>query len=144
MAPPSEEEELIVKAPIVITRSECATCGTPMVRRWTDDLADFHWWAEDGSTVGTTKPVLDGAPKSWPELLEHLEANGSAESYSLALTRYQAFPLQPLPWEHRHEAIVPPSIEQEIPECHGRPMRAAPGAWICRLDGESIRPEVAS
>lgn len=118
------------------TRSECATCGTPMRRTWTDDLTDYTWRAVEGTIVGTAEDVPAGAPTNTPELLELLAERGDMHSYSTVLARYQLGHLD-LPWEHIHRAIEPASTidPQDVPECHGWPMRAAPGAWICRVDG---------
>lgn len=116
-----------------------------MRRTWTDDLTDFTWRAEDGTIRGIAGDVPDGAPTSTPELLELLAARGDMHSYSTVLTRYQLGHLE-LPWEHLHRAIEPASEinSEHMPECHGWPMRAAPGAWICRIDGSITRREVAA
>lgn len=124
------------------TRSGCAICGTPMRRTWTDDLTDFTWRAEDGTIRGIVGDVPAGAPTRTPELLELLAARGDMHSYSTVLVRYRMGHLE-LPWEHLHRAIVPASEidPEDVPECHGWPMRAAPGAWICRVDGAITRRE---
>lgn len=129
----------------LITRSECAICGAPMRRAWTDDLTDYTWRAVDGTIVGTAEDVPAGAPTSTPELLELLAAQGDMHSYSTVLTRYQLGHLE-LPWEHLHRAVEPASEidPDDIPECHGWPMRAAPGAWICRVDGTITGRNVAA
>ncbi|MGP4915608.1 hypothetical protein ACTXJ9_07880 [Brachybacterium tyrofermentans] len=126
------------------TRSECATCGTPMRRTWTDDLIDSTWRAVDGTIVGTAEDVPAGAPTNTPELLEFLAARGDMHSYSTVLARYQMGHLE-LPWEHLHRAVEPASESdtRDVPECHGWPMRAAPSAWICRVDGTITRRELA-
>ncbi|WP_394216998.1 hypothetical protein [Brachybacterium vulturis] len=87
----------------------------------------------------------DGAPTSTPELLELLAARGDMHSYSTVLARYQLGHLE-LPWEHLHHAVEPTSEidPQDVPDCHGWPMRAAPGAWICRVDGTIAPREVAA
>lgn len=122
------------------TLSECAVCDTPMRRTWTDDLTDYTWRAVDGTIVGTAEGVPTGAPTNTPELLELLAERGDMHSYSTVLARYQLGHLD-LPWEHLHRAIEPASTidPQVVPECHGWPMRAAPGAWICRVDGTITR-----
>lgn len=122
------------------TRSECAICGTPMRRAWSDDLTDYTWRAVDGSIVGTAKDVPPGAPTSTPELLELLAARGDMHTYSTVLASYQLGHLE-LPWEHLHRAAEPASTidPQDVPECHGWPMRVAPGVWICRVDGTITR-----
>lgn len=127
------------------TRSECAICGTPMQRTWTDDLTDYTWRAVDGTIVGTADGVPAGAPTNTPELLELLAAQGDMHSYSTVLAHYQLGHLE-LPWEHLHRAVEPASTvdPQNVPVCHGWPMRAAPGAWICRVDGIIIRREAAA
>lgn len=127
------------------TRSECATCGTPMRRTWTDDLTDSTWRAVDGTIVGTAEDVPAGAPTSTRELLELLAARGDMHSYSTVLARYQLGHLE-LPWEHLHRAVEPASEidPADVPECHGWPMRAAPGAWICRVDGTITGRNVAA
>lgn len=127
------------------TRFECALCGTRMRRTWTDDLTDFTWRAVDGTIVGTAEDVPAGAPSSTPELLELLAERGDMHSYSTVLARYQLGHLE-LPWEHLHRAIEPASeiAPAGVPECHGWPMRAAPGAWICRVDGTITRREAAA
>lgn len=129
----------------LITRSECAICGIPMRRAWTDDLTDYTWRAVDGSIVGTAEDVPAGAPTSTPELLELLAAQGDMHTYSTVLARYQLGHLE-LPWEHLHRAVEPASeiAPADVPECHGWPMRAAPGAWICRVDGTITRREAAA
>lgn len=126
------------------TRSKCAICGTPMRRTWTDDLTDYTWRAIDGTIVGTAEGVPAGAPTNTPELLELLAERGDMHSYSTVLARYQLGHLD-LPWEHIHRAIEPDSTidPQDVPECHGWPMRAAPGAWICRVDGTITQREAA-
>lgn len=128
----------VMKPPTITsrsTRSECAVCGTPMRRTWTDDLADFHWRAEDGSITGSAEDVPAGAPTSTPQLLDLLAERGAMEAYSIVLARYQSGHWQ-LPWEHLHRAVEPNSeiSPEDVPDCHGWPMRAAPGAWICRVD----------
>lgn len=128
-----------LRPPLLNTRSSCAVCGAPMRRIWTDDLADFRWSAEDGSVVGVAKDVPDGAPESTEELLDLLVTRGEFEAYSSLLALYESGSTL-LPWEHRHQAIEPPTLDQLVPECHGWPMRAAPGVWICRADGETVRP----
>ena len=128
------------------TESECAICGTPMRRVWTGELTDYRWMAVDGSSHGTALDVPEGAPTSTPELLDLLAGRGDMHTYSTVLVRYQNGHLQ-LPWEHMHRAIEPASTlaPEHVPECHGWPMRAAPGAWICRVDGETVRgPEPGS
>ncbi|MGP9843319.1 hypothetical protein [Brachybacterium sp. 107] len=127
------------------THSECAICGTPMRRTWTENLTDFTWRAVDGTIVGTVEDVPAGAPTNTPELLELLAAQGDMHSYSTVLARYQLGHLE-LPWEHLHRAVEPASMidPQDVPECHGWPMRAAPGAWICRVDGTITRRELAA
>lgn len=124
-------------------RSKCAICGTPMRRNWTDDLTDYTWRAVDGTIVGTAEDVPAGAPNSTPELLELLAERGDMHSYSTVLARYQLGHLD-LPWEHIHRAIEPASTidPQDVPECHGWPMRAAPGVWICRVDGTITRRDL--
>ena len=126
------------------TRSECSICGTPMRRTWTDDLTDYTWRAVDGTIVGTAEDVPAGAPTSTPEPLELLAARGDMHSYSTVLARYQQGHLE-LPWEHLHRAIEPASTidPQDVPDCHEWPMRAAPGAWICRVDGTIASREAA-
>lgn len=118
------------------TDSECVVCGTSMHRTWTDDLTDFAWRAIDGTTVGATAGVPAGAPTNTPGLLELLAVRGDMHAYSTVLTSYQMGSLE-LPWEHLHRAIEPASQidPEDVPECHGWPMRAAPGAWICRVAG---------
>lgn len=125
-------------------RSECAICGTPMRRTWTDDLTDYAWRAIDGTIVGTAEDVPAGAPTNTPELLELLAERGDMHSYSTVLARYQLGHLE-LPWEHLHRAVEPASEidPRDVPECHGWPMRAAPGAWIRRVDGIITRRELA-
>lgn len=127
------------------TRSECAICGTPTRRTWTDDLTDYTWRAVDGTIVGTAKGVPAGAPTNTPELLELLAERGDMHSYSTVLARYQLGHLE-LPWEHIHRAIEPASTidPQDVPVCHGWPMRAAPGAWICRIDGTITRRDLTA
>lgn len=127
------------------TRSECAICGTLMRRTWTDDLTDYTWRAVDGTIVGTAEDVPPGAPTNTPELLELLAARGDMHSYSTVLARYQLGQLE-LPWEHLHRAVEPASTidPQDVPECHGWPMRAAPGASICRVDGTMSGRNVAA
>lgn len=121
------------------TESECAICGTRMRRTWTDDLTDYRWRATDGSILGIAGDVPAGAPTSTPELLNLLAARGDMHTYSTVLVRYQSGCLE-LPWEHLHRAIEPASMiaPEDVPDCHGWPMRAAPGAWICRVDGELV------
>lgn len=121
------------------TESECATCSIPMRRTWTDDLIDYRWRAIDGSISGTAEGVPAGAPTSTPDLLELLAARGDIHTYSIVLVRYQNGFLE-LPWEHLHRAIEPATqiAPEQVPDCHGSPMRAAPGAWICRVDGEIV------
>jgi len=67
------------------------------------------------------------------------------EAYSSILARYQLGDML-LPWEHHHRAIEPASriTPDKVPECHGWPMRAAPGAWICRIDGTITRTDRAA
>lgn len=129
-----------MRPPIATTRSACAVCGTRMRRIWTEDLADFRWHAVDGSTTGIAEDVPAGAPADTPALLELLAGAGDMEAYSSVLARYQLGDTL-LPWEHRHRAIEPASqiAPDDVPECHGWPMRAAPGAWICRIDGMITR-----
>ena len=129
----------LLSPPLLVKVSVCSVCGTPMRRIWTDDLADFRWRAEDGSVVGVANDVPDGAPESTEELLDLLVLRGDFEAYSSLLALYENGSTL-LPWEHRHQAIEPPSPDQEVPECHGWPMRAAPGVWICRVDGDVVRP----
>jgi len=118
------------------TDSECVFCGTPMLRNWTDDLTDFTWRAIDGTMVGTAAGVPDGAPTNTPELLELLAVGGDMHAYSAVLTSYQMGHLE-LPWEHLHRAVEPASRidPRDVPECHGWPMRAAPDAWVFRVEG---------
>lgn len=84
--------------------------------------------------VGIAHDVPAGAPRSTEELLDLLVLQGNFESYSSLLVEYQSG-CTLLPWEHRHAALEPATPSQPVPECHGWPMRAAPGAWICRVDG---------
>lgn len=124
-----------MKMPTLATRSSCEVCGTPMHRTWTDDLTDYRWRAEDGSITGVAGDIPDGAPASTPQLLELLADRGDMEAYSTVLARYQLGDTL-LPWEHHHRAVEPVSQidPEDVPTCHGWPMRAAPGAWICRVD----------
>lgn len=126
------------------TRSACVLCGTPMRRTWTDDLSDYTWRAIDGTITGTVGDVPAGAPTSTPELLDLLAARGNMHAYSTVLTRYQLGELE-LPWEHLHRAAEPASTidPQDVPDCHGWPMRAAPGVWICRIDGCAVPMDIA-
>ena len=111
-----------------------------MRRIWTEDLADFRWHAVDGSTIGIAEDVPAGAPADTPALLELLAGAGDMEAYSSVLAPYQLGDTL-LPWEHRHRAIKPASqiSPDDVPECHGWPMRAALAAWICRIDGSVTR-----
>lgn len=129
-----------MKFPDISTASSCAVCGTAMRRTWTEDLADYRWHAVDGSLTGIAADVPAGAPTDTPALLELLAEAGDMEAYSSVLARYQLGDTL-LPWEHHHRAIEPASriAPDEVPECHGWPMRAAPGAWICRIDGSVTR-----
>lgn len=124
-----------MKAPTLTTRSACEVCGISMRRTWTDDLMDFRWRAEDGTITGIAGDVPTGAPTSTPQLLELLAEHGDMEAYSSVLVRYQLGDTL-LPWEHHHRAVEPASqiAPEDVPTCHGWPMRAAPGAWICRVD----------
>lgn len=124
-----------MKPPALTARSACEICGTPMRRTWTDDLMELRWRAEDGSTTGIADDVPDCAPTSTPKLLELLAERGDIEAYSSVLARYQLGDTL-LPWEHHHRAVEPASQidPEDVPTCHGWPMRAAPGAWICRVD----------
>jgi hypothetical protein len=126
------------------TRSECTICGILMRRTWTDDFTDYTWRAVDGTIVGTAEGVPAGAPTNTPELLELLAERGDMHSYSTVLACYQLGHLD-LPWEHLHRAVEPASTidPQDVPECHGWPMRAAPSAWICRVDGTITRRDLA-
>lgn len=127
------------------TESDCAVCGVPMRRTWTDDLTDYRWRAVDGSIRGTAGDVPAGAPTSTPELLDLLAARGDMHTYSTLLVRYQSGHLELL-WEHLHRVVEPVSkiAPDDVPECHGWPMRAAPGAWICRVGGENVSGPVAA
>src|SRR5699024_9845187 len=124
-----------MRAPAVTSRSVCAVCGTPMRRDWTDDLMDFRWRAEDGTITGVAGDVPDGAPTSTPTLLQLLADRGDTQGVSTALARYQPGDSL-LPWAHHHRAVEPASrtAPEDVPTCHGWPMPAAPGAWICRVD----------
>lgn len=124
-----------MKSPALTTWSTCEVCGAAMRRTWTDDLMDFSWRAEDGSITGLAGDVPAGAPTSTPQLLELLAERGDMEAYSSVLARYQLGDTL-LPWEHHHRAVEPASQidPEDVPTCHGWPMRAAPGAWICRID----------
>ena len=134
-----------MRPPIITTRSTCAVCGTAMRRTWTEDLTDYRWRAEDGSTTGIAEDVPAGAPADTPALLDMLAEAGDMEAYSSILARYQLGDML-LPWEHHHRAIEPASriTPDKVPECHGWPMRAAPGAWICRIDGTITRTDRAA
>jgi len=125
-----------MRPPAVTTRSACTICDIPMRREWTDDLLDYRWRAEDGTITGIAGDVPDGAPTSTPQLLELLAVRGDMEAYSSVLARYQLGDTL-LPWGHHHRAVEPASHidPEDVPTCHGWPMRAAPGAWICRADG---------
>lgn len=127
------------------TSSECVHCGTPMRRTWTDDLTDYTWRALDGTITGTVGDIPASAPTSTPELLDLLAARGAMHAYSMVLARYQLGALE-LPWEHLHRVIEPPSTidPRDVPNCHGWPMRAAPGVWICRIDGARTPVEDAT
>lgn len=127
------------------TESECVVCGTSMRRTWTDDLTDFTWRAIDGTIVGTTADVPADAPTNTPELLELLAARGDMHSYSTILARFQQGHVE-LPWEHPHRAVEPVSTIalEDVPECHGWPMRAAPAAWVCRVDGTITRRDTTA
>lgn len=124
-----------MKAPTITTRSTCEVCGIPMHLTWTEDLSDFRWRAEDGSVTGIAGDVPAGAPTSVPQLLDLLSERGDMETYSSVLARYQLSDTL-LPWEHHHRAVEPTSqiTPDDVPTCHGWPMRAAPGAWICRVE----------
>ncbi|UQN30500.1 hypothetical protein [Brachybacterium kimchii] len=118
-----------------------------MTRAWLGDLSDFRWRADDGTEHGTTPGahVPEDAPTTWIDLLDHAESlHDGLETYSTLLALFETGGgIQPLPWQHRHRAIEPPTKidPREVPQCHGWPMRLAPGAWICRVDGEVTRPD---
>ena len=114
-----------------------------MRRTWTEDLTDYRWRAVDGSIRGIAGDVSAGAPAKTPELLDLLAARGDMHTYATVLVRYQSGCLE-LPWEHLHRAIEPDSkiAPEAVPVCHGWPMRAAPRAWICRVDGEIVSDSV--
>src|SRR5699024_3457025 len=95
-----------MKMPTLATRSSCEDCGI----------------------TGVAGDIPDGAPASTPQLLELLADRGDMEAYSTVLARYQLGDTL-LPWEHHHRAVEPVSQidPEDVPTCHGWPMRAAPG-----------------